>query len=273
MPSLNKETGKAGKEAGKGIRPRVPVLLRCSFLPLLVSGFWLPAPKADAELTVGAAISLSDAVTEISAAFEEDTGKKIRHTFAGTNVIARQIESGAPIDVFISADTTHMDALVAKGLIDKDSVRITATNELVVIVPAETRLPPKSPRDLLALERIAIADPTSVPAGIYARKWMMAEGIWDRIAPKTIPLQNVRAALIATETGNAPAAITYRSDAISNKKVKVAFAADPGKTGAIAYPAAVVGASGKKREARAFLEFLATDAAVGIFRKHGFGTP
>lgn len=250
------------------IRPHVisrfAVLLSFSLFPLF---------PLKSEITVGSAISMSDVVTEISEAHSRETGTKIRHTFAGTNVIARQIEAGAPIDIFLSADTAHMDALVAKGLVEKESVRIIATNELVVIIPADSKLSLKSPRGLLSLDRLAIADPTSVPAGIYAKRWLETEGVWARLAPKTIPLQNVRAALLAVETGNADAAIVYRTDALSSRKVKSVFTVPEGKTGAIEYPAAVVAGSTRREDANRFLEFMASEKSAAIFMKHGFGVP
>ena len=249
----------------RSISPRV------SGLRFLVSGFYLLVSPARAEITVGAAISLSDAVTEISTAYTAKTGGKVRLTFAGTNVISRQIEAGAPIDVFFSADTSHMDALITKGFIKRGTVHVVATNQLVVIAPADSKLTLKSARDLLSLDRIAIADPDSVPAGIYAKKWLTAEGVWEGL--QIIPVQNVRAALIAAEAGDATAAIVYRSDALSSKKVNIALVADPAKTGAIEYPAAVVEDSVRQEEAKRFIEFLAGEAAGAVFIRHGFGKP
>ncbi len=262
---LNKESRKAGSFFNR-VSDSLPAFLLSSFFCLLTA-------ETKAEITVGAAISISDAVTEISAAYEKETGKKVRLSFAGTNVISRQIEAGAPIDLFLSADTAHMDTLVAKGLVEKETVRTIASNELVVIVPAESEISLKSASELLSLDRIAIADPTSVPAGIYAKKWLEAEFLWTKIQHRTIPLQNVRAALIAAETGNSPAAIVYRSDAASSRKVKIALTADPARTGSIEYPAAIVNASSHKPEALAFLTYLATEESRKALTRHGFSFP
>jgi len=241
----------------------------------LLLGAWILSliTRLDAEITVGTAISLSDAITDISAKYKKESGRKIRHTFAGTNVLARQIEAGAAVDVFVSADTATMDALRKKKLIVDATVRIVASNQLVVVIPKESKLLVKTSADLLAVKRIAIADPDSVPAGIYAKNWLGAEGIWAEVKPKTIPLQNVRAALIAVETGNADVGLVYRTDALSSEKVKIAFSVPIEKTGAIDYPAAVLAGSSEQAAAEHFLEFVASEKATTIFAKHGFGAP
>ncbi|MGJ8643635.1 MAG: molybdate ABC transporter substrate-binding protein [Luteolibacter sp.] len=234
----------------------------------MVFGFF--ATQAKADLIIGAAISMGDALEEISEAYP---GKKPRLTLSGTNVIARQIEAGAPIDVFISADAITIAALEKKKLISSSSIRTIATNELVVVTPKASKVSLKSANDLLSLKRIAIADPTSVPAGVYAKKWLSAESLWPKLQRKCIPLQNVRAALIASETSNADAAIVYRSDAASSDKVKIAFAAPKEKTGSIDYPAAIVSASKNRKEAARFIEFLTSETANTILLKHGFAAP
>ncbi|MDP4848662.1 MAG: molybdate ABC transporter substrate-binding protein [Akkermansiaceae bacterium] len=261
---MNKEGRKVGIFLNSPFIGSFPAFLLSSFLPLL----FLAEAKAD--LTIGAAISMGNALEEIVEAYP---GEKPRLTFSGTNVIARQIEAGAPIDVFISADTATLTALAKKKLISSSSIRTIASNELVVVVPAASKTSLKSAHDLLSLKRIAIADPTSVPAGIYAKKWLTAENIWPKLQRKTIPLQNVRAALIAAETSNADAAIVYRSDAASSDKVKIAFTAPAEKTGSIEYPAAIVSASKNHKEAALFIEFLTSETATAILLKHGFAAP
>lgn len=226
---------------------------------------------ARADLTVGSAISLSDSISAVSSAYEKKTGIKVRHTFAGTNVIARQIEAGAPIDIFISADTATAAALEKKQLIGK-SIPI-ARNQLVVVVPEDSTLKLFTPENLKTIGKIAIADPSSVPAGIYARIWLAKENLWQKLQPNLIPLQNVRAALIAAETSNTNAAITYQTDAISSKKVKVAYLVSEENTGRITYPAALVTASKDKISAQAFLDFLTTPQAQEILKSHGFLPP
>ncbi len=243
------------------------------WVSVLASCAWSLASVASADLVIGSAISMSDAIEEISATYTEQTGTKIRHTFSGTNVIARQIEAGAPIDIFISADSATMDALVSKQLIEKETVRTVATNRLVVVVPAGNRTAVKQATDLEIFQKIAIADPQSVPAGIYAKKWLVGEAIWTTVSPKTIPLQNVRAALLAVETGNSDAGIVYRSDALSSGKVRIAFTVPIEKTGSVSYPAAVVEDTARRLEAGRYMKHLASAKAGAIFLKHGFGEP
>jgi len=240
---------------------------------LILCGLCFAASTACAEITVGAAISMGDAIEEISAAYTDKTGKKIRHTFAGTNVISRQIEAGAPIDVFISADSATMDGLRERKLVVDSTVVTVASNRLVVVVPADSKRVVKNASDLEGFAKIAIADPQSVPAGIYAKKWLTGENLWALVSPKTIALQNVRAALLAVETGNADAGIVYRTDALSSRKVRVVFSPPLEKTGAIEYPAAVVAESPQQEEAKRFIEFLAGEAAGAVFVRHGFGKP
>lgn len=231
------------------------------------------SPRAYGELTIASAISMSVALEEISISYSAETGEKIRHTFAGTNVLARQIEAGAAIDVFVSADTATMDLLRKKELIVADTIRIVTSNQLVVIIPKKSPLVFAKSSDLLSANRIAIANPESVPAGIYAQYWMTEEGIWAGAKPKIIPLQNVRAALLAVETENVDAGIVYRTDAQSSRKVRIVLSPDAEKTRAIEYPAALVTGSRQKASARRFLEFLISEKAVSIFKKHSFGQP
>jgi len=214
-----------------------------------------------ATLHVSAAASLSDALTEIAAGYKPDT---IVLNFGASSTLARQIEAGAPVDVFISADEQKMDQL--RGLVV--ARRTILSNTLVIVTTSDSRI--ASPRDLLAVRRLALAEPRSVPAGIYAKQYLTKLGLWDRIAPNVIPLDNVRAALSAVEAGNADAAIVYKTDALISKKVRVAYEV-PRKDGPkISYPAAVVTDS---KAARRFVDYLGSDAARAIFRKYGFLLP
>ncbi|WP_411826820.1 molybdate ABC transporter substrate-binding protein [Luteolibacter sp. AS25] len=226
-----------------------------------------------ADLVVGAAVSLSEPLAEITATYGKQSGTRIRCSFSGSNSIARQIEAGAPIDLFISADEHTMTALIDKKLIDKASESVIAENQLVVVIPAESNLTAFTPNTLLELKRIGIADPQSVPAGRYAKRWMVDEKTWERIQPKIVSLQNVRAALIAAETSNVDAAIVYRTEAVSSKKVRIAYVVPTTSTGPIYYPAGIVSATQNQVEARRFLDFLLGADSQGILVKHGFTRP
>ncbi|MFD2255398.1 molybdate ABC transporter substrate-binding protein [Luteolibacter algae] len=228
---------------------------------------------ASAEITVGAAISMSDAIGEISEIYTAKSGGKVRLTFSGSNVIARQIEAGAPIDVFISADEATAKALIRKKLVDPASWCVIARNELVVILPKGSGLAMESAEDLKKIRSIAIADPKAVPAGMYAKRWLEAEKSWPELEGKMISLPNVRAALLVAESGNVDAAITYRSDALSSNRVSIAFPVPAEKTGEIVYPGIIVRESKKQIEAAEFLRFLQSDQSRKVLKKHGFCSP
>jgi molybdate transport system permease protein len=205
-------------------------------------------------ILVFAAASLTDALQEIGALYERDTGTRVVFNFAGSSTLARQIENGAPADLFLSADEASMDRVRTET-----RVRVL-TNDLVVVVPAESRT-----KNWRTVERIAIAEPSSVPAGVYAKKWLTATGEWSRLEPQLVPTENVRAALAAVTSGSAGAAIVYRSDA--NRGVRIVEEAPPL---GISYPFAVLATAPQKAEAEKFLAYLQTEEAALVFAKFGF---
>jgi molybdate transport system substrate-binding protein len=222
------------------------------------------------EIRVAAAASLTEAVTEIAAAYgKESGGGKATPVFAASNVLARQIEEGAPVDVFISADEANMDK-VAKANLVKDSAPLL-TNSLVVVVPNDSSAKIGSAADLDGLKRIAIGDPAAVPAGVYAKAWLTKAGLWEKIQPKTVPSENVRAALAVVESGNVDAAIVYKTDAAVAKKCKVAWTVPAADVPEIIYPVAVCTGSKHAEEAKKFVEFLHSAKATEIFKARGFG--
>jgi molybdate transport system substrate-binding protein len=208
-------------------------------------------------IQVHAAASLTDVMREIGAAFQRATGIAVTFNFAGSSTIERQIENGAPGDVFVSADEAQMNALDSRRLILANTRRDVVSNKLVIVGPAFVR----SARDLLRVERIALADPRAVPAGVYAREYLTRAGLWAQLEKKIIPTENVRAALAAVKAGNADAAIVYRTDSPG-----IVLEGPP----AIAYPAAVLRESKSPNEARRFVEFLGGKEARAIFVKYGF---
>ncbi|HUP59620.1 MAG TPA: molybdate ABC transporter substrate-binding protein [Thermoanaerobaculia bacterium] len=221
---------------------------------------------AAAEIRVFAAASLSDALTEIAAAYEKKSGDHIVFNFASSSLLARQIELGAPADLFFSADEAKMDALQKRGLIDPRT-RVSLLSNTLVIAGANIT----SPRDLIG-RRVALAEPDSVPAGIYARTYLERIGLWRQIAPNVIPTENVRAALAALETGNVDAAIVYRTD-VRSGRLQPAGGLKPAATfeirdgPPISYPLAAVT---RNPAARRFLTHLRSKTALDVFAKHGF---
>lgn len=225
---------------------------------------------APAPILVFAAASTTDALTEIGAAFTTRTGVPVHFAFGASSDLARQLATGAPGDVFLSADPARMDGLARIGLVRAGTRRNLLANELAVVVAADFPGPITGPADLLRVERLALADPAAVPAGIYAQKWLSASGVWAALAPRVLPAQDVRAALAAVESGAAEAAIVYRTDAARAASARLAFTVPRAAGPPILYPVAALTGSPHPAAAVAFVAFLAGEEARAIFVRHGF---
>ena len=206
-----------------------------------------------------------------AAAYRESGGGPVRFNFAGSNTLARQLVNGAPADLFISADNAQMDVAAAAGAIDRSTRVDLVENRLVVMVrPDHATI--RSVRDLLdpAIRRVAIGDPAAVPAGVYARQYLEAAGLWTAMQPRLVPTSNVRAAVTALENGSVDAAIVYASDAaIAANTVRTIPLGGAGIP-RVVYPAAVVERSRNRHEAVRFLAFLRSPAAAAIFARYHF---
>ncbi len=222
-------------------------------------------------ITVSAAISLTDALTACAQAYKADGGGEVRFNFAGSNVLARQIVNGAPVDVFISADEEQMRLVEKAGAAAPGTKVDLLHNHLAVIVPSPGPAV-ASVADLAGAEvkRIALGDPAAVPAGVYAKQYLEAAGVWDSVSRKVVPVANVRAALRAAETGNVDAAIVYASDLVGARGVRRAFLVHGPDAPAISYPAAVMASSTNRASAERFLAFLRGQAAGALFTRYGF---
>ena len=165
-----------------------------------------------------------------------------------------------------------MDALTAKGLMVAGTRQSRLGNSLVVVVPADSALIVRAAADLSQprVEKIALADPAAVPAGIYAKAWLQKSGLWPALQSRVVPTENVRAALAAVESGNVAAGVVYKTDAAISRKVKVAYVVPGGDAPAISYPVALVKDSAEPLAARKFLAYLASPAAAKIFVQFGF---
>jgi molybdate transport system substrate-binding protein len=242
-------------------------------LILAAPGAGLTQGADRAPITVFAAASLKNAFDEVGAAFTASGGAAVRLSYAGSSAIARQIEQGAPADVFISADVDWMDYLQTRHLIAPDSRRDLLTNHLALIAPADSkirlRIAPGMPiAAALGSGRLAVAGP-EVPAGKYGREALTKLGVFDSVKDKLAPAQNVRAALAFVAQGASPLGIVYDTDARVEPKVKIVGLFPDTSHTAIVYPAALVAAS-RNPEGAAFLRFLAGAKAGAIFRKYGF---
>ena len=227
---------------------------------------------AAGEVTVFAAASLSDALGELAASYHRSTGDDVRLNLGASSNLARQIREGAPADVFFSADEAKMDALARAGLIEPGTRRSLLSNALVVVVPADSRLAPASAGDLAspAVRRLAVAEPATVPAGIYAKEYLERLGLWRALAPKIVPAENVRAVLAAVESGDVDAGFVYRTDALVPRRVRVAWTVPPAEGPRISYPVAVVRGGDNPAGARRFVAWLESPAARSVFAKYGF---
>jgi molybdate transport system substrate-binding protein len=232
-----------------------------------------PQPPRDT-VTVSAAISLTEGLTAVAEEYGRREFGNVRFNFGASNVLARQIVSGAPVDVFISADDAQMDVVAAAGLLKEGSRVPLLRNQLAVVVPNDRPRTLKSIRDLTdpAFKRIAIGDPAAVPAGVYAKQYLEAQGLWKSIEPHIVPAGSVRAALSAVESGAADAGIVYRTDARLALRATVAWVVPAAEGPRIVYPGAIVKTSQTPLEAQRFLDFLRSDAAARIFERFGFST-
>jgi molybdate transport system substrate-binding protein len=241
---------------------------------LLCVLFVLPVTAQGQEKAlVFAAASLKNALDETNAAF----GAPVVASYAASSALARQIEAGAPAQVFISADVEWMDYLERKGLIRPDTRKNLLGNRLVWIQPRNqgptTILSAReiNPAELVTSlmgGRLALADPQHVPAGKYAKAALEKLGLWNSMSPRIAAAENVRAALALVARGEAPLGIVYQTDAAAEPKVSVAARIDPALHAPIVYPAAAVRGSGAG--AVRYLEFLSSARASAVFERHGF---
>ena len=228
-------------------------------------------PLRAATVLVFAAASLTESLQEIAAAYEKQSGDKIVFNFAASGTLARQIEEGAPADIFFSADEAKADALEKKGLLVKETRKSLLGNSLVIVTPPDSAAI-QSPSDLTnaAVKRVALGDTKIVPAGTYAKAYLEKSGLWAGLEPKVVPCENVRAVLAAVESGNVDAGVVYKTDAAISKKVKVAFEVPAADGPKISYPAALVANAPHPDAAKKFLGCLTGSEADAVFARHGF---
>lgn len=241
------------------------MLIAAGFLPMVFTA-------RAAEITVFAAASLTDCLKNIATNYEKQTHDKLIFNFGASSTLARQIEAGAPADIFFSADEAEMNKLEKEGMIDTKTRESRLSNSLVIIVPSDSNLPIRTASDLTgaSVKRIALADPKAVPAGVYSREYLQKLNLWNVIELKVVPTENVRGALAAVESGNVEAGMVYKTDASISKKVKVACEIPREQGPAISYPMAVVKESKHPAEAKSFLEYLDGREASLIFERYGF---
>jgi molybdate transport system substrate-binding protein len=245
-------------------------------LLLLLLSIGLAAPIAAAPPLVLAAASLQESLNAAADAWAKAGHARPTLSFAASSALARQITSGAPADLFVSADVPWMDYVEQRKLMAPGTRVALLTNQLVLIAPAGPTRPMPIRRGFplvaaLGREKLSMADPDSVPAGLYGREALTRLGVWNAVAPKVARAENVRAALALVERGEAPYGIVYLTDAMASPKVKVVGTFPTQTHTPIVYPAAVL-ATATSPDAAGFLRFLASPQAKAIFRQYGFGT-
>ncbi len=227
-----------------------------------------PAALGAEEVAVYAAASLADALEQIGTAWRRASGHTAVFNFGASSDLGRQVRQGAPADVFFSADRAQMDLLERAGLVRAAERVDLLSNTLVVVVPGRAEAGLSAPAELLGLRRLALADPEAVPAGVYARRWLESAGLWGRLRDRVVPTLNVRAALAAVESGNADAAVVYRTDAARSRRARVAFEVPRAQAPPITYVVAPL--RGSRAAARDLVAWLKSPAGRAVFEAHGF---
>jgi molybdate transport system substrate-binding protein len=251
-------------------------LIACTAILVTLAAPVRAAESNDDGLLVFAAASLTNALDEIGKAYTQQTRQPVKFSYAASSALARQLESGARADAFLSADLEWMDYVQARNLIDRSTRRNVLGNRLALVAPADSRIELKiAPGFGLAAAlgsngRLATGDPDSVPVGKYARSALTSLGVWDEVADRLVRADNVRSALAFIARGETPLGIVYETDARIEKRVRVVdfFPADSHPR--IVYPVAVT--STAKPAARQFVDFLQSAPAQEIFKKYGFTT-
>ncbi len=240
---------------------------------LVFCGLFLTSLSSSAfaeELTVSAAASLTNAFTELKGDFEKThPGTSISTNFAASNPLLQQIKEGAPADVFASADQATMNKAQTEKLIDPASRKDFVSNSLVMIVPADSKAVITSVTDLEKLERLAVGNPDSVPAGRYTRDSLTSAGLWEKLQPKYVLGQSVRQVLDYVSRGEVDAGFVYGTDARqAGDKVRVVMKMEGHEP--VLYPIAVVSASTHKKLAQDFVDFVLSPAGRAVLEKYGF---
>jgi molybdate transport system substrate-binding protein len=226
------------------------------------------------DVVVFAAASLKNGLDDVAASWKAETGKRTKISYAASSALAKQIAEGAPADIFISADLAWMDDVESKSLIEPETRTNLLGNRIVLVAPADSGVeldmtPGMDLAGALGGGKLAMADPTAVPAGKYGKAALEKLGVWDSVSGSVAAAENVRAALVLVSRGEAPLGIVYQTDAAADPGVEVVARFPEDSHPPIVYPVALVAAS-TNPDARAFLEYLRSAAATAAFEKQGF---
>ena len=254
-------------------RALLGALLGTAWLGRVTLGAAQAGARGAPDLVVLAAASLTDALNEIGPAYTAATHRGVKLAYAASSALARQIEAGAPADVFLSADADWMDYLQTRHLIDPVTRRNVTGNRLVLISPADSGVsvrirPHFALAKLLGSGRLATGNPDSVPVGQYAKAALIRLGVWSEVQERIAPADNVRAALALVARGEAPLGIVYRTDALIEQQVRIVAEFPANSHPPIVYPAAAT--THAQAGAADFVKFLVSPAAQALFSRYGF---
>ncbi len=262
-----------------GFPIRLVGMLKCLAVSALVfalvfstPGVCFPASNSG-EILVSAAISLKKAFEEIGSIYEKQTGIRVQFNLGASGLLQKQIETGAPVDVFASAGEKQMDELQARGMIIPETRRDFAGNTLVLIVPRNSTISLRSFKDLSqpGVRRVAIGNPKTVPAGQYAQETLRNLELWDTLQSRLVLAENVRQVLDYVERGEVEAGVVYVSDVAEEQgKAVIAAYAPKDSHSPIVYPIAVVKEAGNPQGARRFIDLALSSTGQAILKKYGF---
>ncbi len=254
------------------------VILTTALLAAGCGGGAKQAPPAAAvqpvELNISAAVSMKDALTEIQANYQKkNPNVKLVYNLGASGTLQKQIEQGAPADIFISAAPKQMDDLEAKNMVNKATRRNLVENKLVLVVPENSTLGLSKFEDITnaKVQKFSMGETATVPAGQYGQQVLQKLGLWDRVKEKAVFAKDVRTVLTYVSTGNVEAGIVYKTDAVSpGAKVKIVASAPEGSHQPILYPIAILNGAKQGKAAEEFLAYLAGPEAKAVFEKRGF---
>jgi len=241
---------------------------RVIFLVLIFATTTGASAQNKTRVLVFAAASMKNVLEVLGEEYERDCQCSVVLSLASSGTLARQIEAGAPADIFISADLEWMEWLANRNTIEAEGQKVIAKNRLIIVESVDRQnSAPREAAEILSKGRIAIANPTSVPAGRYARQALQRLGLWEKYSSRMVFGENVRVSLSLAARGDVGTAIVYQSDLFVEPRVKLAYVFEEGSHQPIVYPAVVVGTGAKAEE---FLTFLSSSPAKRIFEKFGF---
>jgi molybdate transport system substrate-binding protein len=251
---------------------RAVLVWLCVAMGLAGTSVTFAADAGKTVLVFGAA-SLTDVLDELGHAFTAQSQVEVKSSLAASSALAKQIEAGAPADVFFSADLEWMDYLQQRDLLRPGSIRTVVFNRLVLIAPADSKVKVKIAPGFDLLKalgdgKLATGDPDSVPVGKYAHTALEKLGVWDKVSNRIVRAENVRSALAFVARGEAPLGIVYRTDALAEKRVRIVDVFPEDSHPPVTYPIALT--KGASPEAQRFEDFVTGAAAKQIFLKYGF---